>query len=548
MKKLKYLLLSALLLLPLTTTAYAQAPAFSDLPASGWARDAVTAAYGYGLMGGLDGNTFGVGQSMSRAQFVTVLVRMFGWDTAAEIAFTDTAGHWAERAVCAAAANGAVDAGGPFRPDDPITRREMAVMLVRALGYQNLAQGAENYALPFTDVSRDRGYIAVAYDLGVISGDSPSTFSPDSSATREQAAAMLVRVYDKLHASTQWSHAFYAISSYSQIELAKSFDAVSLGWSRMTWTAGAGAALNTTAEDGNEFRVPDGYASAVRELQSAGVKLHLSVYMDAASGLADLLASPEGRGQAVEKIMEEVSRPYQDLNANPYTGVTIDFEGLRTAQRENFTQFLTSLAAALRGQNMTLYVAVMPATSDGAYYDGYDYRAIGSLADKVILMAHDYHAKNLAGFLNSTYYQNTALTPISSVYFSLRAALDPESGVEDPDKLALAVSCSSIAWETDESGLLLSETPLYPSTATIYTRLTGGGERGWSETYHNPYLRYATPEGQHIFLWYENGRSVGEKVSLARMFGVNSVSVWRLGLIPNYPDSGLDFDVMAALS
>ena len=421
----------------------------------------------------------------------------------------------------------------------------MAVMLVRALGYDHLAQNA--YPLPFSDVSADRGYIAVAYDLGIINGSAPASFSPDSSATREQAAAMLVRVYDKLHSSTEWTHAFYAISSYSQIQLAKSFDAVSLGWSRMTWTADGGASLNTTAQGGNEFRVPEGYASAIQELQSAGVRLHLSVYMDTASGLTDLLSRPEGRAQAVEAIMAEVGRPYDGLDANPYQGVTIDFEGLRAPQRESFTQFLTALDAALEARNLTLYVAVMPATADGVYYDGYDCRAIGELADKVILMAHDYHAKDLSGFLRSTYYQNTALTPISSVYYSLRTALDPDKGVQDPDKLVLAISCASIAWETDEQGLLISETPLYPAAETIRTRMLGGAERGWSETYHNPYLRYATPEGQHVFLWYENGRSVGEKVSLAQMFGVKNVSVWRLGLIPSYQDQGLDFDVMAAL-
>ena len=31
------------------------------------------------------------------------------------------------------------------------------------------------------------------------------------------------------------------------------------------------------------------------------------------------------------------------------------------------------------------------------------------------------------------------------------------------------------------------------------------------------------------------------------MFGVKGVSVWRLGIIPNYQDQGLDYDVMAAL-
>lgn len=541
MKKLRYIL-PVLISLLLTATAHG---AFSDLPPSGWAREAVTAACGYGLMDGMDADHFGVGKTMSRAQFVTVLTRMLGWETPAPDAFSDLSGHWAREAVNAAAAAGAVVAGGAFRPDEAITRREMAVMLVRALGYDHLAQNA--YPLPFSDVSADRGYIAVAYDLGIINGSAPASFSPDSSATREQAAAMLVRVYDKLHSSTEWTHAFYAISSYSQIQLAKSFDAVSLGWSRMTWTADGGASLNTTAQGGNEFRVPEGYASAIQELQSAGVRLHLSVYMDTASGLTDLLSRPEGRAQAVEAIMAEVGRPYDGLDANPYQGVTIDFEGLRAPQRESFTQFLTALDAALEARNLTLYVAVMPATADGVYYDGYDCRAIGELADKVILMAHDYHAKDLSGFLRSTYYQNTALTPISSVYYSLRTALDPDKGVQDPDKLVLAISCASIAWETDEQGLLISETPLYPAAETIRTRMLGGADRGWSETYHNPYLRYATPEGQHVFLWYENGRSVGEKVSLARMFGVKNVSVWRLGLIPSYQDQGLDFDVMAAL-
>ena len=346
MKKLRYLL-PVLLSLLLTATAHG---AFSDLPPSGWARDAVTAACGYGLMDGIDADLFGVGRTMSRAQFVTVLSRMLGWEAAAPDAFSDLSGHWAREAVNAAAAAGAVDSGGDFRPDEPITRREMAVMLVRALGYDHLAQNA--YPLPFTDVSADRGYIAIAYDMGIINGDAPASFSPDSSATREQAAAMLVRVYDKLHSSTEWTHAFYAISSYSQIQLAKSFDAVSLGWSRMTWTADGGASLNTTAQGGNEFRIPEGYASAIQELQSAGVKLHLSVYMDTSSGLADLLSSPQGRAQAVEEIIAEVSRPYDGLNTNPFTGVTIDFEGLRAPQRDSFTQFLTALDAALEARNL----------------------------------------------------------------------------------------------------------------------------------------------------------------------------------------------------
>lgn len=522
---------------------------YSDLPASGWAREAILSAGEYGLMSGMGDGTFGVGRSMTRAEFITVLVRMFGWSEAGGTdAFTDIGNSWARGAINTAAANGVVDAGGTFSPDTPITRREMAVMLVRALGYQTVAEGeAEKISLPFTDVSADRGYIAIAYDIGMTNGVSDTAFGPETTATREQAAAMMVRIYERQIAPTSFTHAFYAISSYSQLELAKEFDAVSFGWSRMTCGA-AGPYLETTSAGGNEYAIPSGYEEPVQVLRDAGVKLHLSVFMNNTDGeLAAMLENPAYRTAAIDAIMAELSRTYEALGYNPYTGVTLDFEGLRSAQKDNYTQFITELDARLTAEGKTLYVAVMPATSDGVYYDGYDYRAIGELADKVILMAHNYNATNLEGFVGSTYYQNTALTPIASVYYSLRAVCDGNTGVQDRSKVTLALSMASLAWETDESGLLTSPTPLYPTTATIYSRLTGGAEMGWSDTYRNPYLRYTTEEGQHIFLWYEDERSVAEKVALAKLFGITSVSVWRLGTIPHYSDSGLYYDVMPIL-
>ena len=70
---------------------------------------------------------------------------------------------------------------------------------------------------------------------------------------------------------------------------------------------------------------------------------------------------------------------------------------------------------------------------------------------------------------------------------------------------------------------------------------------GWSETFRNPYLDYTTEEGQNIFLWYEDARSVTEKLGCAKILGAPNVSVWRLGLIPNYEGVGLYYDVMETL-
>ena len=44
----------------------------------------------------------------------------------------------------------------------------VSAMLVRALGYQGAASRASADALPFTDVTSNRGYIAVAYAIGML--------------------------------------------------------------------------------------------------------------------------------------------------------------------------------------------------------------------------------------------------------------------------------------------------------------------------------------------------------------------------------------------
>ena len=93
---------------------------------------------------------------------------MFGWQPLQpeEPSFSDLGG-WYDGYVEAALAHGAFDSADVFRPRDAITRREMAVMLVRALGFGPLAAQVQTASLPFTDVSADRGYITIAHDIGM---------------------------------------------------------------------------------------------------------------------------------------------------------------------------------------------------------------------------------------------------------------------------------------------------------------------------------------------------------------------------------------------
>ncbi len=514
---------------------------YTDMPEADWAREAVLKAYEYGLMNGRPDGTFGTGEDITRQEFVKVLCVMMGWEPESGPApYDDTASAWGAGYIAAAARHGAVDAGGSFRPEDPMTRREMAVTLVRALGLDSLAD--PDLPLPFTDVTEDAGYIAVAYDIRMTNGVSDTAFGPETHAAREQAAAMLTRVYERYHSKPSWTHGFYAISSYSQIDLAKTLDAVTLGWSRMTYADGK-ALLNTTGRDGNEYRIPDGWEGAVRELLDAGVKLHLGVYMDDTGGvLSALLGDAAQWPSAVEQMADTAA-------SLGVSGVTLDFEGLFAKSRDGFTAFVETLDAALEARGMTLYVTVMPTTADGTYFDGYDYRAVGEAADKVILMAHDYAPLTMPeSLLGSEFYKNAALTPLPSVYRSLRAVCDPKTGVLDLSKVALNLSMDAMAWVTDGAGRLADTRPVYPAISTVYRRLTQGAKMGWSETLKNPYLTYATEDGQNIFLWYEDERSAEAKLDLMRLLGITSVSVWRLGNVPDWPDEGIFFDLASLLA
>src|SRR5699024_10466211 len=99
----------------------------------------------------------------------------------------------------------------------------------------------------------------IAYDIGMIRGvagpNGQLKFLPTHSATREEAAAMLVRVYERYTSKTDWLHGFYAFSSYSQINLTAHMDAVSVGWARLEYGE-SGPTLNSTSANGNDWVRP----------------------------------------------------------------------------------------------------------------------------------------------------------------------------------------------------------------------------------------------------------------------------------------------------
>lgn len=195
-------LTAVMLCLLLTAPSLAAEGGYTDVPDHHWSTQSILRATQLGIFQGVSEHTFGFGQTISRAAFAQALVRLFSWETTTAQAstFEDVASDaWYYDAVETAVAHGAIPVSGKhFRPTQPLTRSDMVSMLMRALGYGSLASTVSNYETPFADVTANKGFITMAYDMGIVTGISHDAFAPNENATRDQAAALLVRVYDRL--------------------------------------------------------------------------------------------------------------------------------------------------------------------------------------------------------------------------------------------------------------------------------------------------------------------------------------------------------------
>jgi len=99
--------------------------------------------------------------------------------------------------------------GGTFNPDKPMNREELAELLIRALGYNQLAKTPGLFVLPVTDAEdvQLKGQVAMALGLGLLTASEDGRFAPAGEVSRAQAAAAFFRYLEK-RAALQEYHGF----------------------------------------------------------------------------------------------------------------------------------------------------------------------------------------------------------------------------------------------------------------------------------------------------------------------------------------------------
>lgn len=179
---------------------------FSDLPSSHWASAIIGSLCKKNIIGGYPDGTFGPENNITRAEFTVILSRAIGLnqEKTGTTAYSDVApSDWYFSSIQAAARAGLVKGygTGEFRPGAPITRQEVAIILVRAMDLEGAATAGATQGTSFTDdgniASWARGFVVTAVQKGLISGYPDNTFGPESNATRAEACAMINRLMDK---------------------------------------------------------------------------------------------------------------------------------------------------------------------------------------------------------------------------------------------------------------------------------------------------------------------------------------------------------------
>lgn len=174
---------------------------YIDVAEDDWFISAVRYVHANALMNGMGNNEFLPAGTLNRAMFVTILYRLSGEPEVNGVpVYTDVATDtWYTGAVLWATENNIVKGfeDNTFRPDDNISREQMATMLLRYatyMGYdvsQSVGLGTFMDAWKVGSWAEDAMEWAVA--VGLLQGRSDKELAPGDHATRAEAAAIIQR-------------------------------------------------------------------------------------------------------------------------------------------------------------------------------------------------------------------------------------------------------------------------------------------------------------------------------------------------------------------
>ena len=200
-----------------------------------------------------------------------------------------------------------------------------------------------------------------------------------------------------------------------------------------------------------------------------------------------------------------------------YVGVDIDFEFILARDRDAFTDFVRQIAEAMGANGYHTSVALAPKVSAeqrGLLYEGKDYRALGEVADHLLLMTYEW------GY---TYGPPMAVAPIDQVRRVVEYAI-----TEIPrEKLDLGIPNYAYDWPLPyERSVTMART--IGNVEAVRLAVEQGAEIFFDEIGQTPYFRYRSTDGVDHEVWFEDVRSLQAKFDLVKEYQLRGCGYWQI--------------------
>lgn len=506
-------LLVALLILglvpgfPISAEAAAAKQQFQDISTS-YAKDAITHLVNEGIAAGTSETRFEPKKAVTRAEFATFAVRLLGLKPVKNniSPYNDTSTTAWYYGNVSAMTNLSILEGkgqGTFQPNASITREEAAALLVRMLKQTSSSTGL----LPTTYVDASnisvwaKPYVQKVYQLGLMRG-SDGLFRPQDQVTREEAAVMLDAILQK----KEWSQ---------QLGNADSLG-IQLGWQYNSTTAEfkkqvEQSKVNTLVPRwfflNSSMQITDHTDSALLTWASSTNRevWPLLGNRSDASMTHQMLSSSANRTSVITQVTAYVKKYQLD-------GINVDFENVLPADRAGMTAFVTSLAASLHTIGAVVSVDVSPDLGTD-WTDAFDYAKLGAVSDYMVLMGYEEHWNGdpIAGSVASLPWVERALdTMLTDV---VRA------------KVILALPLYTRDWSSASPATGSWDITL----AEQGTRARAvGSVRQWNSSLEQYVIGYSS-NGLARYIWAEESRSLTAKVRMSTARKIAGLAYWYMG-------------------
>jgi spore germination protein len=224
----------------------------------------------------------------------------------------------------------------------------------------------------------------------------------------------------------------------------------------------------------------------------------------------EILKSLMEDANAQKAVIDEI---LNILESRGFDGVNMDLEGINPNHGAQYVNFTKNLKEKL-GSRYTLSMSLPARSSDReSWYNGYDYKSLAKIADRIMIMAYDQH------------YNGGEPGPVAGNDWVERVInyLLPQIPKE---KFQLGLGIYGRDWPETGTGRAIFVQPARDLAAAKGIKIQKDETSGVS------WFNYTDDNGVKRQVWFEDRDSAQAKMELVKKYKLAGVALWRLGVIP----------------